>query len=280
MKPALIVSLAAGLAASGPLFGQAMIGYGIGVGRAGAAGAATGAGAAGIFSGVKGTLDQPDPKQDPAAARQATADEIEKAEIEKAKKKEEETSESAKSGQKDQQAPAAATWDSGTLTTSNGFVISGLQRRPTRSGYPPTAPGPVVKIEGSTPPASGDAAAAEEGSEAAQAGEARRTGPSGVFEPIVMSFGTARQDSPQGASANGSTSAPLSLEIAAGTPIADLVMRFGEPVLALTGISGEDYTEKYVFRTPEGVRLTVLSVAGRVTSFAVDNGVEAERAAL
>jgi hypothetical protein len=277
MKPALIVSLAAGLAASGPLFGQAMIGYGVGVGRAGAAGAATGAGAASIFSGVKGELDQRDSKPDPAAARQATAEEIEKA---KKEEKKEETSESSKSEQKDRQAPAAATWDSGTLTTSNGFVISGLQRRPTRSGYPPTAPGPVVKIDRPAPPVSSDAAAAEDGSEGSQGGEARRTGPSGVFEPIVMSFGTAKQDSPQEASANGSSPAPLSLEIPAGTPIADLVKRFGEPVLALTGISGEDYTEKYVFRTPEGARLTVLSVEGRVTSFVVDNGDDAERAAL
>jgi hypothetical protein len=57
------------------------------------------------------------------------------------------------------------------------------------------------------------------------------------------------------------------------------VKRFGDPILALTGISGEDYTEKYVFRTPEGARLTVLSVGGRVTSFVVDNS-DAERAAL
>jgi len=279
MKPALIVSLAAGLAASGPLFGQAMIGYGIGVGRAGAAGAAAGTGAAGIFSGVKGTLDQPKP--DPAAARQATAEEIEKA------KKEEEETASAKAEQKDseqrgQEAPAAAaTWDAGTLTTSNGFVISGLRRRPTRSGYPPSAPGPVVKVDRSTPPASMDAAAATEGSQTSDDGEARHTSPSGVFEPIVMSFGTAGQESPRGISVDtdSSSPAPLSLEIPAGAPIADIVKRFGEPILALTGISSEDYTEKYVFRTPEGARLTVLSVEGRVTSFVVDNG-DTERAAL
>jgi hypothetical protein len=275
MKPALIVSLAAGLAASGPLYGQAMIGYGIGVGRAGAAGAATGAGAAGIFSGVKGTIDQP--KADPAAARQATVEEIEKA-----KKEEAETNASAKaeqknSEQKDQDAPAApATWDAGTLKTSNGFVISGLQRRPTRSGYPPSAPGPVVKVDRSTPSASMDAAAATEGSQTSDDEEAQRTSPSGVFEPIVMSFGTAGQVSAGGGS---SRPAPQALEIPAGTLIADLVKRFGEPILALTGISGEDYTEKYVFRTPEGARLTVLSVEGRVTSFVVDNG-DTERAAL
>jgi hypothetical protein len=277
MKTALIVSLAAGLAASGSLYGQAMIGYGVSVGRAGAAGAATGAGAAGIFSGVKGTLDQPDPKSGPAAARQATAEETEKA-----KKEEKATSESANSDQKDQPAPAAPTWDSGTLTTSNGFVISGLQRRPTRSGYPPTAPGPVVKIDRSTPSAPDDVDAVTKGSQAADGVEPRRTSPSGVFEPIVTSFGTASQGSPQGVSADADSRspAPLSLEIPAGTPIADLVKRFGNPVLALTGIAGEDYTEKYVFKTPEGVHLTVLGVDGRVTSFVIDNGDDAKRAAL
>jgi len=139
----------------------------------------------------------------------------------------------------------------------------------------------VVKVDRSTPPASTDAAAATEGSEAAHGGEARRTSPSGVFEPIVMSFGTAGQDAPRGVSADKDSSSPatLSLEIPAGTPIADLVKRFGDPVLALTGISGEDYTEKYVFRTPEGARVTVLSVEGRVTSFVVDSG-DAERASL
>jgi hypothetical protein len=91
-----------------------------------------------------------------------------------------------------------------------------------------------------------------------------------------MSFGTASQVSAGGGS---SRPAPQALEIPAGTLIADLVKRFGEPILALTGISGEDYTEKYVFRTPEGARVTVLSVEGRVTSFVVDNG-DTERAAL
>lgn len=60
MRHRLLTILSAALiAVPGTAFGQAMVGYGHGVARAGAtAGAAAGAGAAGIFSKMKGTLDE------------------------------------------------------------------------------------------------------------------------------------------------------------------------------------------------------------------------------
>jgi hypothetical protein len=273
MKPALALCLAAGLAASGTLYGQAMIEYGVGIGRAGAAGAATGAGAAGIFSGVKGSLEQ---KPNTAQPRQATAEEIEKAK-KTGKDKSEAASVAKTSEEKKEEKPAEpASWDFGTLTTSSGFVISGLQRRPTRAAYGPSSAGPVVEV----PPAqtaqsaSGEAAGpvpASDHAATAQTASAGNGAPStsGVFQPIVTQFGDARVEVSKPGTALKSDKV-AAVDIPVGTPVDELMKRFGEPLLALTGVSGEAYTEKYVFKTPDGARLTVLSVHGKVTNVVVE----------
>ena len=118
MKPAISLCLAAGLAASGTLYGQAMLEYGVSIGRAGAAGAATGAGAAGIFLGLKGTVEQ---KPGAAQPRQATAEEIEKGKKAEKDSKSATASEAKPGDEKKEEKPAPASWDSGTLTTSHGF---------------------------------------------------------------------------------------------------------------------------------------------------------------
>ncbi len=277
MKPALVLCLAAGLTASGSLYGQAMIEYGIGIGRAGTAGAATGAGAAGIFSGLKGSLEQ---KPATAQPRQTTPEELEKARKTETDSK---AAADAKTEEKKEEKSASASWDSGTLTTSSGFVISGLQRRPTRAAYGPSSTGPVVEVASTqtTPGSEGPGSSAASSDHAAPAQAASSTGgasTSGVFQPIVTQFGDARVEAsrPRVISGNGEGAA---IDIPAGTPVDDLVKRFGEPLLALTGISGEDYTEKYVFKTPDGARLTVLSVDGKVATVLMETDAGA-RAAL
>jgi hypothetical protein len=128
---------------------------------------------------------------------------------------------------------------------------------------------------GSAPELSAGQSAAQADSHANKSAEAP-----GVFHPIVTQFGGPAADVPQPEALHSSQPlAEPTVDIAAGTTVDELKKRFGEPVLALTGISGEDYTEKYVFRTSEGVLLTVLSVEGKVTAFVVERD-PAARAAL
>ncbi len=275
MKPALMLCLAAGLTASGPLYGQAMIEYGVGIGRAGTAGAATGAGAAGIFSGLKGSVDQAAKKPGAAQPRQATAEELEKAKKAEKESKSEKAAETKPGEEKEEKAAAPVSWDAGTLTTSSGFVISGLQRRPTRAAYGPSSSGPVVQVASAETPqaSSSDPAAPIAADSVAPAqsgsGAGHASSSSGVFQPIVTQFGDARVEAPQpGAAPKDAKSAAVDIPI--GTPVDELLKRFGQPLLALTGISGESYTEKYVFKMPDGARVTVLSVDGKVTTVAVE----------
>ena len=90
----------------------------------------------------------------------------------------------------------------------------------------------------------------------------------GLREPDVLAIerqGRRRRPKSEG---NGGVA---TVDIPAGTPVEELMKRFGEPLMALTGISGEDYTEKYVFRTPDGARLTVLSIDGKVSTVIVES---------
>ena len=59
-----------------------------------------------------------------------------------------------------------------------------------------------------------------------------------------------------------------------------IIARFGKPLMALKGIAGKDYTEKYLFRTEDGLRITVLAVNGTVTAVLAGAKPAATRAAL
>jgi len=260
-----------------------MIGYGINVGRAGTAGAAAGAGAAGIFSGLKGSLDTEEQKSGPTQARQASVDSRLEKEQEKPADKKDTLAEEAQP-----EAAQTVSWDSGTATTSNGFVISGLARRPTRASYGPSSTGPVVKV--SRPAAASQNSDGQIDSDAAVSSAADSpSAPStpanvGVFEPIVTRFGSSDRSAGSAPATletpPGQPNGVATISIEKGTSIEALIAQFGEPLLALTGISGEEYTEKYVFKTADGTRFTVFSFEGKVTAVLAGPGAPAARAAL
>ena len=56
------------------------------------------------------------------------------------------------------------------------------------------------------------------------------------------------------------------IEIELGEDVAAVIERFGKPSMVLKGISGQDYTEKYTFRTKEGRKIVVLALNGKVTA--------------
>ena len=70
------------------------------------------------------------------------------------------------------------------------------------------------------------------------------------------------------------------LEISVGDKVEQIIARFGKPLMVLKGISGKDYTEKYLFRTQDGLRITVLAVNGTVTAVVASAKPLAARAAL
>ena len=56
------------------------------------------------------------------------------------------------------------------------------------------------------------------------------------------------------------------IEIELGEDVAAVIKRFGKPLMVLKGIFGQDYTEKYTFRTKEGRKIVVLALNGKVTA--------------
>ena len=82
-------------------------------------------------------------------------------------------------------------------------------------------------------------------------------------------------------SVSGDDASPSAeLEVSVGDKVEKIIARFGEPLMALKGISGQDYTEKYLFRTEDGLRITVLAVNGTVTAVLASARLLATRAAL
>ena len=297
---ALVLTVAAMLPNS--LCGQAMIGYGINVARAGAAGVASGAGAAGIFSKLGSTTENAAKPMSGGARppQPAFPDDDLKPTVIK-------LNTGAKPG-------ISAT--SGTHKTSSGFTISGIpsstgssagnetatvrEVAPSDSAsesaiydtgpdYAPAAPGSYQPVSGagsaghaaaavqpevaanepaaetveneSTPETPSTASAESSSSPSAQLGRSSvvtsPTSPIGIA-PEAASTAAASPANEQASSAE--------LEISVGDEVDQIIARFGEPMMALKGITGKDYIEKYLFRTADGLRITVLAVNGTVTA--------------
>lgn len=261
-------------------FGQAMIGYGINVGRAGAAGA--GAGATGIFRKLSNRMDGNSNPSGHRTARTAQP-EFDPKDLENMKAEREE--------------PAYST--SGTVKTEGGVRISGLSSRrasPTRVryaarpyDYEPTGSGPAatpapsaaVASQPQPAPAAGDAQIAEATPAAPPA--------TGQAEVEVSAQSQAQSAGPSVLSARQGSSTPTAVDaaltpelrrllevdseiadIAVGTPIEDLIARFGKPLLKMVGLGGEGYSEKYIFRAPDGRRFTVFAQAGVVADIMIE----------
>ena len=304
----LVFTVAAALPSS--LSGQAMVGYGINVARAGAAGVAGGAGTAGIFSKLGSRTQQAvQPPSDVARGRQPEfgEDDLKPTVIK--------LNTGSKSG-------AAAT--SGKRKMSSGVTISGV---PASSGRSAGSRATAVR---EVAPANSRRAAAAEGYDYGSSAP-------GSYQPVsgVSSAGRPRADARpkpaenkpsagtaeketlpeapaaapvQSSSSRGSGSSAYSvlaaprnstgisagpvsvsaddaspsaeLEISVGDKVEQIIARFGKPLMVLKGISGKDYTEKYLFRTQDGLRITILAVNGTVTAVVASAKPLAARAAL
>lgn len=302
MRALLSLSLGAALAlAYSPLAaGQAIIGYGINVGRAGAAGAATGAtgaGAAGIFKRLNDTLTA-EPENKPSQA--ATTER--KPEFDK----DAEPRAAAAAGQ-----AKSVFKSSGEVVTKSGVKISGLvpvtgPRRwvepepaaqawvpmpaaPAVSAPPPAPSRPSTAAVGAPPAADTEAANDTEATAApATGGEgstaAERTQQVGSRSSILQARrATAYPNRPHVAipatAQTGAASEPIgaskpaghpAAEIFEGEPITLVIERFGKPLMRMVGIPRDGYSEKYLFRAPDGSRFAVLTQNGKVVRVLAD----------
>ena len=283
--------------------GQAIIGYGINVGRAGTAGAATGAagaGAAGIFKRLKGTLDAESETKPSQASTTERKPEFDKAPVEKPE-------ESAANR------PAKPVFkSSGEVKTESGVKISGLTpvTAPRRWAEPepaqawvPMPPGPAPSAPA---PAPSQASASAAGAPSASAGNPEPA-PASAPAPAAAASGDGADGLPvveRGVSHPGITQARIAtvypnrppratqttpqadvgseptvgpepagysvVEIIEGTLISDVIERFGKPLMRMVGIPRDGYSEKYLFRAPDGSRFAVLALDGRVVRVLAD----------
>ena len=296
-----IFSLASFLALSmtGLSYGQAMVGYGLIVGRAGAAGAgigAVGAGAAGIFqnlrksaneastgkSGARRTSRQPQPEFEDTDLRVGTA--------------------------------KPAYQSSQTVKTSSGVAISGLTpsgaaqfhatygepSRPkrawkrrlerkreehrravvdaARSASNGPAPGAGADETGSAPVAetpepagiapAGKTVAATPAAPSASAPGPSVTASSGVSigEPMTAKYSRTPEGkhTPRLLDEDDRAFVDELADIEEGLSIEDLIERFGKPIMRMVGFVADGYSAKYVFRTATGHRFTVFAHEGKV----------------
>ena len=308
LQCSLVFAVAAALPSS--LSGQAMVGYGIIVGRSGAAGVATGAGAAGVFSKLGSRVQQAE--QPPSGVARGRQPEFGEDDLKPTVIK---LNTGSKSG---------ATATSGKRKMSSGVTISGVpasRGRPAGSqaaaarevalvnsetagvgeayGYGSAAPGPYQPVSSASSAGRSRAEVRPEPAEnepsvetaeneslpeapaAAPVGSSssRGSGSSAFSVLTAPRNSTGISAGPVSVSADD-VSLSAELEISVGDEVEKIIARFGKPLMALKGISGRDYTEKYLFRTEDGLRITVLAVNGTVTAVLASAKPLAARAAL
>ena len=265
-------------------FGQAIIGYGINVGRAGAAGAgagAAGAGAAGIFRKLGDRMAGDDSKASGNRTARTAQPEFDPKDLENAKA--------------ERELPAYST--SGTVKTESGVRISGLSSRrasPTRVryaarpyDYAPAGSGATattVPSESAAVASQPEPAVASTQNVAATPAAPAATSQAEVSTPPqAQAAGPSVLDARQSGSTPTATDAALTpdvrrflevdseiADIAMGTPIEDLIARFGKPLFKMVGLGGQGYSEKYIFRAPDGRRFTVFAQDGAVADITIE----------
>lgn len=269
-KGHLVAVVGLGVAFSAGLLGQSIIEYGHGVGRAGAAGAASGTGIAGIFSKVRDTSEDDKTKKRSTTGVQTR----------------EQTTEAY---ERDASEPGNAPLK---MKTSSGAVVSGVSPSWMGAAYrdPLSEPIRVKKVEWSNPEenAAENKTAEQQvelaGSELTSTGEvvAEASAEAATSETRgaahVVSPGHSHGESSVEGSVEPGFGAPPQLEavtdaeiagVRIGSRIDEVIRTLGRPTFAFTGLTGRSYTEKYVFKNADGETITVLTWAGVVTSVLV-----------
>ena len=289
-------------------YGQAMVGYGINVARAGTAGVASGAGAAGIFGTLGSrTKDATQPIGGSYRPQPEFGEDDLKPTVIKLNTGNKPGS-SARAGTRKMSSGVTISGISGSNASSARNEAAAVREvappNPAPAGFDtgpahvPAAPAPYQPVSGTRAAGPSLAAAQPESGGSAPSVEAAANEPLPEAQ-ATASAGSSRSGAP-GAGSASVLSAPASsgsfapapvssapedapsaeLEISVGDRIDKIIARFGKPLMALKGIAGKEYTEKYLFRTEDGLRITVLAVNGTVTAVLAGAKLAATRAAL
>ena len=127
---------------------------------------------------------------------------------------------------------------------------------------------PATAASDSKPePSDQDAAGSQPAAETAASdspGAATVMGPTRIIAAPLLAGGTVA-DAPRPLDEEAADD-DLEIEIELGEDVAAVIERFGHPSMVLKGIFGQDYTEKYTFRTKQGRKIVVLALNGKVTA--------------
>ena len=169
-------------------------------------------------------------------------------------------------------------WDVGGGSGRSTSPVRGASRTPGDAAQPsakPAANDPEAD-ESTDEEATAAAASAaapggpEAGADSAAPGSSAAPPPSGPRIIIAAPLRGSGDAAPAAEPVNDDTQAAEDIGIEVGEDVAAVIERFGKPSMVLKGIFGQDYTEKYTFRTKDGRKIVVLAVNGKVTAIAPD----------
>ena len=260
------MSTVAGISAAYPpaAHGQAIVTYGVSVGRAAGAGAAAGTGAAGILDklgrttadaasheakGKPGVKANPEPVRKPASPNAITI-----------------------GGNKS----AGAVEETGTMRTASGISIAGLAGSTRGSAESENAAAEAGEVPASAAPSDPASPLGEP--------EGFRLPEVPLPEPAPIAAAAQRRaatPAPAPAIAQGIAPKPAvsptvrtsdadSSTITAGMPIEEVIKLLGQPLMRLSGVEGSEYDERYVFLAASGSKLTILARDGLVVAVSAD----------
>jgi hypothetical protein len=264
--------------------GQAIVTYGVSVGRAAGAGAAAGTGAAGVFDKLNKTTS--DASKHEAKGKLGVTANSELAP----------NASTANAIAVGGNSSARVTGDSATVRTASGISIAGLARPKAADTVSRNEPGEVGDNHNSTsleqpadsfsepagfrqpevplPDPAPVASAAPRPSQAPTAVAATAPAVRHEIEASRANPRSASEGAPARVIADGITPKTASTggqgTITPGTPIQDLIKLLGQPLMRLSGIEGTEYDERYVFLTASGSKLTILAKGGLVLTVIVD----------
>ena len=279
-------------------------------GAAGAATGAAGAGAAGIFKSLEGQMDKAAKGKSSQTSSTARGNpEFDRTDLEKTKDRPTDTRARSvsKSGGQVKTAsgvtisglpatprPARPSWHAAELATSSGQAPPAPAAPTADPALPPVsngsadgssaaAPGVELAASGSPDTPAGPAAISE------APGAALSGGPQGTDSPqleaapahpgiLVPRVATIYPNHPVGNDAQagkhttepGDTAGESAAGGLEGVSIEWVMARFGPPLMKFAGIPGAGYSEKYVFRAPDGSRFAVLARDGVVVRVLAD----------
>lgn len=233
--------------------GQAMISYGHGVAKAGAAGSAVGAAAVGIFRNSGRPLDDA-AKKSSARARRAPAGR----------------------SQENVRWDAGSPYGGSSLRLAGGVSAAGVSAPNWTPALVESAEHlTVLGAEWSGGPEETPEGAASETGPTATADTALAGVPSAGRSPdaiVLAAHGPQATQHPVPSSAAApAPAAAVTLPVEAGMSLEEVFEKLGDPKFSFVGVAGSGYTDQFLFELEDGRRIVVYAINGLVSRIVTDD---------